>query len=41
MCVCVFGCGEYVVVQFYPWFRFYFPLLLGMLIYENEFKGAL
>ena len=22
----------YVVVQFYPWFKFYFPLFLGMVI---------
>jgi len=28
----------YVVVQFYPWFKFYFPLFLGMVIYDNEFK---
>ena len=23
-------------VQFYPWFKFYFPLFLGM--YDNEFE---
>ena len=28
----------YVVVQFYPWFNFYFPLFWGMVIYDNEFK---
>ena len=28
----------YVVVQFYPWFNFYFPLSLGMVIYDNEFE---
>ena len=27
----------YVVVQFYPWFKFYFPLFLGMVRYDNEF----
>ena len=27
-----------VVVQFYPWFKFYFPLFLGMVMYDNEFK---
>ena len=29
---------EYVVVQFYPWFKFYFPLFWDMVIYDNEFK---
>ena len=28
----------YVVVQFYHWFKFYFPLFWGMVIYDNEFK---
>ena len=28
----------YVVVQFYPWFKFYFPLFWGMVMYDNEFK---
>ena len=28
----------YVVVQFYPWFKFYFLLFWGMVIYDNEFK---
>ena len=32
----------YVVVQFYPWFKFYFPLFWGMVIsaviYDNEFE---
>ena len=27
-----------VVVQFYPWFKFYFPLFLGMVMYNNEIK---
>ena len=27
----------YVVVQFHPWLKFYFPLFLGMVIYDNEF----
>ena len=29
---------DYAVVQFYTWFKFYFPLLLGMVMYDNEFK---
>ena len=28
----------YLVVQFYPWFKFYFPLFWGMVMYDNEFK---
>ena len=28
----------YVVVQFYPWFKFYFSLFLGMIMYDNEFE---
>ena len=28
----------YVVVQFYPWLNFYFPLFLGMVMYDNQFK---
>ena len=28
----------YVVVQFYPLFKFYFPLFWGMVMYDNEFK---
>ena len=27
----------YVVVQFSPWFKFYFPLFWGMVMYDNEF----
>ena len=27
----------YVVVQFYPWFKLYFPLFWGMVMYDNEF----
>ena len=30
--------GVFVVVQFYPWFQFYFPLFWGMVMYDNEFK---
>ena len=30
---------DYVVVQFYPWFKFYFPLFLGMVMYDNKFKA--
>ena len=33
-----FSVGVNVVVQFYPWFNFYFPLFLGMAIYDNEFE---
>ena len=28
----------YVVVQFHPWFKFYFPLFLGEVMHDNEFK---
>ena len=28
----------YVVVQFYPWFKFYFLLYLGMVISDTEFQ---
>ena len=28
----------YVVVQFYHWFKFYFPLFLGMVMDDNEFE---
>ena len=28
----------YVVVQFYPWFNFYFLLFWGMVMYDNEFR---
>jgi len=27
-----------VVVQFYPWLNFYFPLFLRMVVYDNELK---
>ena len=27
-----------VVVQFYLWFRFYFPLFLDTVMYDNEFE---
>ena len=27
-----------VVVQFYPWFKFYFSLFWGMVMYDKEFK---
>ena len=26
------------VVQFYPWFKFYFLLFLGIVVYDNEFE---
>ena len=28
----------YVVVQFYPWFKFYILLFLGMVMHDNEFQ---
>ena len=28
----------YVVVQFYSWFKFYFLLFLGIVMYDNEFE---
>ena len=28
----------YVVVTFYPWFKFYFPWFWGMVIYGNDFE---
>ena len=31
MCVCV-------VVQFYPWFKFYFLLFLVKVMYDNKFE---
>ena len=30
-----FSCGN-VVVQFYPWFKFYFLLCLGMLVHDDD-----
>ena len=27
---------QHVVVEFYPWFKFYFPLFLGMVMHDNE-----
>ena len=27
-----------VVVQFYPWFKFYFLLFLGMVMHDNDFE---
>ena len=36
MVLFVFVCGVYVVVQFYPWFNFYFHLFLCMVM--NEYK---
>ena len=32
------SCNIYVVVQFYPWFKFSFLLFLGMIMYDNEFE---
>ena len=34
----ILGFFIYVVVQFYPWFNFNFPLFLGMVMYGNELK---
>ena len=36
----VFGrdVNMYVVVQFYPWFKFYFPLFWVMVMCDNEFE---
>ena len=31
----------YVVVQFYPWFNFNFPLFLGMVMYGNDTKDKI
>ena len=28
----------YVVVKFYPWFKFYFLLFLGIVMYDDEFE---
>ena len=28
----------YVVVQLYPWCKFYIPLFFGMLMYDSDFK---
>ena len=28
----------FVVVQFYPWFKFYFLLFLGIEMYDNKFE---
>ena len=28
----------YNVVQFYPWFKFYFPLFLNMVMYDSKFQ---
>ena len=30
----------YVVVQFYPWFKFHFPLFLGIVMKDNESGSA-
>ena len=29
---------DYVVVKFYPMFKFHFPLFWGMVMYYNEYK---
>ena len=36
----VFGrdVNMYVAVQFYPWFKFYFPLFWVIVMYDNEFE---
>ena len=28
----------HVVVQFYPWFKYYVPLFWSMIMYDNEFN---
>ena len=38
MWICMYYIHVSVVVQFFPWFKWYFPLLLGMVMYHNEFK---
>ena len=40
LCIgCVYGKErEYVVVQFYPWFKFYYLLFWGMVMYDNHFE---
>ena len=39
ICACVaLDPNAPVVVQFYPWFKFDFPLFWGMVMYDNEFK---
>ena len=30
--------GIYVVIKFYPWFKFYSPLFLDMVMRDNEFE---
>ena len=35
---CAYTANISVVVQFYLWFKFYFPLFWGMAIYDNQFK---
>ena len=34
-----FGGGAYVVVRFCPWFKFYFLLFLGVVMYGNDFES--
>ena len=36
---CVNGVDVDVVVQLYPWFKFYFLLFLGKVMYDNEFES--
>ena len=33
------GGGAYVVVRFCPWFKFYFLLFLGIVMYGNDFES--
>jgi len=35
---CIHVSLMYFVVQFYPWFKFYFPLFWGMVMYKNAFE---
>ena len=32
------GSSVNVVVQFHPWFKFYFLLFLGMVMYDDDFE---
>ena len=37
-CASIFIQYIYVVVQFYPWFKFDFLLFWGIVMYDNEFE---
>ena len=38
MCLYMYYIHVSVVVQFFPWFKFYSLCFLGMVMYHNEFK---